>query len=51
MQLISLKSTRQLWEKTVDGSYSRRMRRLYSLVKEKPEWLSLEDNQICMRKN
>lgn len=36
------KSTRQLWGKTVDAHIAE-MRRLYSLVKEKPEWLSLED--------
>lgn len=36
------KSTRQLWGKTVDAHIAE-MRRLYNLVKEKPEWLSLED--------
>lgn len=36
------KSTRHLWGKTVDAHIAE-MRRLYRLVKEKPEWLSLED--------
>lgn len=36
------KSTRKLWGKTVDAHIAE-MRRLYNLVKEKPEWLSLED--------
>ena len=39
------KSTRQLWGKTVD-THIAEMRRLYNLVKEKPEWLSLEDINI-----
>ena len=36
------KSTRKLWGDTVDAHIAE-MRRLYFLVKEKPEWLSLED--------
>lgn len=36
------KSTKQLWGKTVDGHIAE-MRKLYNMVKEKPEWLTPED--------
>lgn len=36
------KGTKQLWGKTVDGHIAE-MRKLYNMVREKPEWLTPED--------